>query len=152
DSKITMENTQKIQKTVTKSAVNRVYELYDELDALQTEANDAINLAKQNEENVISVVRKNGETQNIKESDAWEEIWVLGNQTESYGVMAEKYPEAFEKSTLATEKANEVDTFTFAEIGIKSNKVTLRDILRLVEGVVNYTLEENGKQQQPKSE
>jgi hypothetical protein len=106
--------------------------LYEELDALKADATEKINLAKSHKEDEIEITRKDGKVQTLKESLIWDEVRILGEQTEGYELLKGKYPEAFESSEKVALKANEIDTFTIAQLGVHADRMTVRDILNLI--------------------
>lgn len=112
--------------------MTKLNQLYLELDVLKEEASDAIKLAKQHKDKEIEVTRKDGKKQTLKESLLWDEVRVLGDNTEGYDLLKAKYPKAFETSEAVSAKAHEIDTFTLAQLGVHADRVTIRDIIKLI--------------------
>lgn len=106
--------------------------MYLELDTLKEEASDAIKLAKQFKDEEVEITRKEGKTIKIKEALLWDEVRVLGDQTEGYEFLKGKYPKAFELSEAVSAKAHEIDTFTMVQFGIHADRITIRDLIKLI--------------------
>lgn len=113
--------------------------LYEEIDALKADATDKINFAKSHSEDEVEITRKDGKKQTLKEKLLWDEVRVLGENTEGYDLLKGKYPEAFEASAKVSAKADEIDTFTLKELGVHADRMTVRDILNLI---VLFTVKE----------
>jgi len=107
-------------------------QLYNELDALKEESIDIINFAKSHKEEEVEITRKDGKVTKIKELLLWDEVRILGDQTEAYDFLKGKYPDAFSASEKVSAKANEIDMFTIKELGVHSDRMTVRDILKLI--------------------
>ena len=105
---------------------------YNELDILKDEASEALKLARRNGETKITLTRnEGGKPIEITENDGWEEIKYLGKKTECYAILQEKYPAVFEATDKQIAKAKEIDDFVQVNIGIKYDRMTLRDILNV---------------------
>lgn len=123
--------------TLTKELTNgekiqTLNQLYNELDALKEEATDVINLAKSHKDEEVEITRKDGKVTKIKELLLWDEVRILGGETEAYEFLKAKYPDAFEASEKVGAKANEIDIFTLKELGVHADRMTVRDILKLI--------------------
>jgi hypothetical protein len=125
---------------ITREKIEKLSQLYDELDALQRQMNDADAAAKEFKENIVIIARKDGTTSEVPEKALWDEIYQLGKLTEAYGVMSAKYPKVFELTEACNVKAEEIMRFGVAELGIDPLRVRLSDIFRLVEAVVDLKL------------
>lgn len=119
--------------------IETLNQLYNELDALKEEATDVINFAKSHKDEEVEITRKDGKVTKIKELLLWDEVRILGDQTEGYDFLKAKYPDAFEASEKVSAKANEIDMFTLKELGVHADRMTVRDILNLI---VLFTVKE----------
>jgi hypothetical protein len=129
---------------ITGDLLGTLYGMYAELDRLKEDASSAIKAAKQNAQKPITITRKGGTEQKVTEQMLWDELWTLGKQSEAGLRLREKYPEAFAKADAQEAKLTELRAFTVLELGMDAQAVTLRDILRLIEGVVEYKLTPQG--------
>ncbi len=124
---------------ITKEKIDQLYSFYDEIERLQNAANTAINLAKQNKDKAkLKVVRRNGKRVEVLEDLLWQEIWTIGKSSEGYDALKSKYPDAFEKTDAFLAKSRELKKFSVAELGIDTTAIKLTDIIRLVEGLIDY--------------
>jgi hypothetical protein len=113
--------------------IETLFAFYDELDVLAEQTSNAIKNSKLNLENQIEITRV-GEKKpiTISEKLAWDEVRLLGKNTECYPVLAEKYPECFELSAKHQAKADEINEFAIKTFEITSStRMTLRDILKI---------------------
>lgn len=76
----------------------------------------------------------------MKENDLWTEVWHLGADCEGGKILAEKYPEPFKLSRQAEEKKAEIKKFAMAKWGIDPMAMTLSDIIRIMDAIVDYKL------------
>lgn len=112
--------------------IETMNQLYKDFDELKADASDKINFAKSNKENEVTITRNDGKEQTLKEALLWDEVRILGENTEAYEYLKGKYPEAFDASEKVTLKANEIDTFTVKELGVHADRLTVRDIVNLI--------------------
>lgn len=117
--------------------IAKLDQLYLELDILKEEASDAIKLAKLNKEKESEITRKDGKKQTIKQQLLWDEVRVVGDQTEAYDFLRGLYPLAFEKSEAVSAKAHEVDDFCMVQFGIHADRMTVRDIIKLIKALTS---------------
>ncbi len=130
-------------KNVTRGAIERINQLYGELDVLAELSSDAIKLAQTNKDiRKLKVTRDTGKVVEITEAVAWEEIKYLGAKSEAYAIMKTTYPDVFEKADNHQKKVKEIDNFTLAELGIHFDKVTMRDIVNVVDKLVGLKVVE----------
>lgn len=127
---------------ITQDKVVKLYQLYEELDTLTERSSNLIKEAKHNSGNPISVTRESGETVEVAESTLWDEIRYLGDKTEGFAVLQAKYPDAFSASDAVNKQLEEIQKYTIAELGIDALQLKLSDIMRVVEGIVEYKLNE----------
>ena len=99
---------------------------------------ELLKTAQNNRQNLMLVVREDGTQTEINEDAAWEEIKYLGMSTECYAIMKDKYPEAFAASEEHSAKVKEMSDFTLKNFGIRHDRVRISDIMRIVEGMVEY--------------
>jgi hypothetical protein len=84
--------------------------------------------------------RKDGKVVDVPESALWDEIYHLGQTSEAYQFLKDKYPHVFEKTDRYEKKVLEISQFSVAELGVDAIRMRLSDIIRIVEGVVDYKL------------
>lgn len=131
------------ENIITKEKINTLYKLYDELEVIKNEANEALIHAKSFGDMEVEVIRKDGRADKVKEKLLWDEIWILGNRSEGYAVLKQKYPAAFGKTEELNKKAKDIDTYSLRELGISTEKIKISDIIKLVEAIVDYKLDGN---------
>jgi hypothetical protein len=127
---------------INSEKIARLNELTDELEVLEGEATEAINLAKVNKDRKAKVERNDGSVQDVTEGMLWDELWTLGPNSEAGVALRKLYPEAFQKSEKHAEKAREINLFTLSELGISSSAIKIRDIVNLVEALVDFKSKE----------
>jgi hypothetical protein len=127
--------------TITPQDISAFHALYGEVKALNEHASAAIEAAKVNSENELTIAR-DGKPVVVKEGDLWTEVWHLGAQSDGGQILAEKYPEPFKLSADAEKKKGELKTFALTKWNIDPLGMTLSDIMRICEAIVNYRLAE----------
>lgn len=125
---------------ITEEKIAQLNKLYKEVDDINEVVSDAIKNAKRNKENELTIAR-DGKPHTITEALLWEEVRILGEEaTEAYSVLSEKYPEVFTASKEQRAKAEELALFTETAFGISSTQIRLKDIMALVEAMVDYKI------------
>lgn len=125
---------------ITKSFLDNLYTLSAEVDQLNEEVSDAIKAAKLNGKNKITVTRKDGSQHEVSEKLLWDEVWQLGPTSEAAQALATRYPEIFTKNADSQEKAAEMNRLVAIELGINGQGVTVSDIIRIVDAMIDYKL------------
>lgn len=125
---------------ITREKIDKTYQLFNELKVIDEELKNAHNESRKNADEKITVLRRNGKAIVITERTAWEEIYQLGNRTECFEALKEKYPLVFSKTDEHEEKVKEITAFTVLEMDIDAMKLKLSDIFRVVEALVDYKL------------
>lgn len=128
---------------ITKDKIEALRKLYLEIDLLTDEVSEAIKTAKQGQGQLILIKRRDGKEQEIAEKLAWEEIRLLGQNTEAWEPMKARYPKVFELSEAQRLKAKELNDFTMSAFGLVADQVRLGDIFQVVEAFVDYKLGKN---------
>lgn len=144
-----------IGKKITKKKIQRLNEIYAEIDVLAEKASDALKNAKQFKNEQCLVKRPEG-TQMIKQGFLWEEVRMMGKGAgESYDALKALYPNVFELSEKQAEKKEELTVFCHTELGVDPVALRLRDIINLVDQMLEYKMEQMGlsgdKNSPPKS-
>lgn len=128
---------------ITNQKLEALRKLYLEIDLLTDAVSEAIKEAKKFQGNTMLVKRADGKEVEISEKTAWEEIRLLGINTECYEIMKAKYPKVFELGDQQRRKAKELNDFTMSAFGLVSDQVRLGDIFQVVEAMVDYKLGKN---------
>jgi hypothetical protein len=127
---------------ITKEKIKGLYDIYDDLDRLEADASDAIKKAQLNGSKEVLVNRKDKGKQKVTEKMLWDEVYHLGPESEAGDFLKKKYPEAFKKSDMHNVRANELRDYALAQIGIDSQAIKLRDIIQLVDAIVDLKVKE----------
>ncbi len=121
---------------ITKKKIKDLYAIYEEMNPLIDEASELLKRAKLNKDKKIKV-KRDGKTVEVKEGDLWTEIFYKAN-TDARETLKGIYPEVFEKSEQAEAKKDEMIKYSVAELGIHPEQMTLYNLIRLVEGIIEY--------------
>ncbi|TXH50830.1 MAG: hypothetical protein E6Q97_19645 [Desulfurellales bacterium] len=125
--------------TITTEDISAFHALHAEFKRINEKASDAIIAARANSQNDITIAR-NGKAVTLKEGALWDEVWSLGETSEAGAILGEKYPEAFELSGKAEAKKDEMKRFAVLKWQIDPIGMTLSDIMRLCEAIVEWKL------------
>jgi predicted ATP-grasp superfamily ATP-dependent carboligase len=125
--------------TITSEGIARFHTLHSEFKALQDQASAEISTAQLNNDVEITIAR-DGKAVVVKERELWTEVYHLGPACDAGKILSEKYPAAFEVSAKAEEKKKEMQSFAMAEWGINPLAMSLSDIMRVTEALVDYKL------------
>lgn len=131
--------------TVDQEKINKVHQLYSELDQLKEVASELLRTAQDRFQDNEVEIERGGNLIKVREKDLWEEIFQLGRKCQAGEVLNAQHPEVFEAYDKEAEKALELKQYLIAEFGIDYQKIKVSDIFKLVEAVVDYKLS------QPKS-
>ncbi|MEQ9135744.1 MAG: hypothetical protein RLO51_11085 [Thalassobaculum sp.] len=133
---------------ITSDVIAQLYRLYLEFDVLNHGASDAINAAKEHQDKRVTITRKDGTQQEVTERMLWDEVWTLGPKSDAGEHLRATYPEAFEKSDAVKAKTAELRAFSLGNLGIDSQAIRLSDIVKLVDAMLDYKLNEREKARQ----
>lgn len=125
--------------TIKPEDLSQFHSLNGEFKHIQEQASAAIFAAQENKANEITIAR-DGKAIVLPEKALWDEVWVLGPDCEGGKILAEKYPEAFALSAKANAKGAELKGFATLKWGIDPVALSLSDILRVCEAIVDYRL------------
>ena len=125
--------------TITPQDISQFHSLHGEFKRLNEQASAAIIAARGNSENEITIAR-DGKAITVKEKDLWDEVFNLGPDCEGGKILAEKYPDAFTISTQAETKKKEFQALAMSKWNIDPLAMSLSDIMRITEAVVDYKL------------
>lgn len=135
---------------ITGEHIDTVIRLYEELEVLTETESEAIKSAQAgNDEKTAIVKRNNGEEQTVSEKDLWKEVFYIGEGSEGYPILKERYPNVFEQSALHAQKLQEITAYTVTHLGVDPLKMSLSDIIRLIMGVTMFVQQNAGEQPQP---
>lgn len=127
------------QPSITAKDIEHFHKLFAEFRALTDKASNELNTAKLQQDRQINITR-DGKPMSVKEKDLWDEVWHLGANSDAGKALSEKYPSVFQASKQANEKKLEMQKFARAQWDIDPLALSLSDIIRLIEGVVDYKL------------
>jgi len=123
--------------TITGEDIRHFHKLSEDFKATQALASRAIADAKLNQNNELTIAR-DGKPVSIREKDLWDEVWTLGATCEAAGILKEKYPDVFIHSVAADDKRQEIKVFAIERWQVDPLAISLSDIIRIIEGVVDY--------------
>lgn len=123
--------------TITPQDISTFHSLYGEVKTLNEQASASIIAAQENKENELTIAR-DGQPIVVKENDLWTEVFHLGPACEGGQILSEKYPEPFELSAKAEQKKHELKAFALSKWNIDPLGMTLSDIMRMMEAMIEY--------------
>jgi hypothetical protein len=124
-------------KQITPELIEKLENLYAELDTITKDASDSILLAREgSEEKKLNITRDEKEIE-VTEKDLWDEVYNRAT-TNAREILLEKYPQAFEKAELAETKRKELNDFILAELDINPDKMRISALLKLITGYIDY--------------
>ena len=127
--------------TIDPKDISEFHRLHGDFKDLQEQASAAILLAKENQDNELTIAR-DGKAIVVREKDLWDEIWALGPESEAGKVLSEKYADAFNLSADAEKKKGELKAFAQSKWNVDPLAMTLSDIIRIMEAVIEYKFQQ----------
>lgn len=123
---------------LTKQQLNEIYQKYDELEEQQQLASELLRTAQDRFNEVEVWIEREGKKVKVPQRYLWKEVKELGRGCQAEEVLKEKHPEVFEAYDKEAEIAKEINNLTFSYLGIaKHNQISLKDILHLVEAIID---------------
>lgn len=126
---------------ITNEKIKKLDDFYREIETLKIELDNEYVGAREGAENKKqSLVRKtkDGEKEvEISEDRLWYELRNLGWQSQAGETMKKTYPKVFELYEKHSKAVSDMEDFCLKELNINPTKITLLDIIRIVEGVIN---------------
>jgi hypothetical protein len=125
---------------VTNKNIEKLIKLDKEISKLKEDVSNRLNEVKRDfgDEDIEVKDEQKGGTRKIKQKDAWEEVWHLGESAEAYKALKEKYPKLFELSEKRKDKIKEMREFTIKEFGTDYSNMTFSEMIQLIIGIVKY--------------
>jgi hypothetical protein len=121
--------------------IKTLKQLADEANELLWQSTDALNLARQDSDKKPVALERDGKMISITEKDLWDEIWNKAlTEDQAVEILKPRYPDAFEKSLIANEKAQELNLFAMKEFRFNPQQMTLSAIINLVDSLVEDKL------------
>jgi len=124
----------------TAESIAEFHKLSDEFKELNTLASDAVAAARLHQSNEITIAR-DGQPVVVTEKDLWDEVWHLGPDSDAGTILKEKYPQPFELSAQTNKKKEEIKAWAVSKWGIDPLAMSLSDIIKITEAVVDYRLQ-----------
>jgi hypothetical protein len=125
---------------ITKEHIAKMDTFYKDIDSVKAELDNAYVIAREGaEERKQKVMRKiDGKDTEVEapEDKLWYEVANLGEDCEAGKTLKAIYPKVFELSAKHNALVAEMTAYSLKEIGIDPMRITLMDILRIVDGVI----------------
>ena len=129
---------------ITKENINKIDELYREQSKISKKQEKKFSEAeKGSKDRTIERNDKDGNPQEIREYDAWEEAKRLGWESEAGKALRERYPELYELDQKAKEKKNEIYEYCQKEMDVDPFNLSYWEIIKTAKGVMEAVLEDN---------
>ena len=126
-----------------KEKIKGVYKINDDLTLLLETESDLYKKATENRKDKMKITR-GGKKIEVTEGELWDEIRVVGIDSETVKIMEKKYPTLFEVVKKRDAKNKELHDFIQKEFGFSHTEMTIPNYLKLTEAVIEYKLEERG--------
>lgn len=121
-----------------KENINKLSELFAEIATLKAEIDEEYTKVSANaDKRKLEVVRKDGKKQEVNEDLLWFEVKNLGAQCTAGVALKAKYPRIFELTEAHNKKVSEMEAFSIKTFGIDPVKLSMVDIFRIVDGILN---------------
>lgn len=125
---------------ITKQHIKKISEFYSEINKTkETLDNEYVKAREGAEERKVKVERiENNTPKEIEtpEANLWYEVQNLGTNCQAGKALKPKYPKVFEAVEKHEKVVGEMNAYCIKEIGIDPLKLSLLDIIRIVEGVI----------------
>jgi hypothetical protein len=136
-----------MQEAITKEKLEKVYQLSDEILSLNEKVMDCVATVKeQNGDKEHEITRDDGEKVKLKEKILWIELRQMGAECVSGKQLRELYPDIFAMSEKADALSKELEAYTTEHFGINHTTMTIANLFRLSEGMVEYVLDKKTKE------
>jgi hypothetical protein len=129
-------------KEITKTLLDDIYDKYDALTNKQQLASELLKTAQDRFGNTeLEVERKDGTKTKVIQKFLWKEVMELGMDCDAGKTLRTKHPKVFEAYEQEQELTKDINKTLFATFGIATfNKISFKDILLVIEMVVDYKL------------
>lgn len=125
---------------ITKEKIDKLYKINSELVDLEEKANNESSVVRNGAERKRIKIERDGKKITVTEKILWDEVYFGGMESQAAKILKEKYPKVFEYTKKQTEKANELQMFIQAEFGIDYKKMRFSDIIKVVDALFDYKL------------
>lgn len=131
---------------ITKKQLDELYKKYDELDEQRQKASEMLRTAQDRFGETEIEIEREGRKISVPQKFLWKEVMENGKKCQAAEALKEKHPGVFESYDKEEQLAKEVNNLIFQNFGIASHQqVSLRDILGLIDTMMDYKLKEHNK-------
>ena len=121
---------------MTEEQVKKIKKMYEDYEAKFHESEKILTEAQKDSQNRnITRNDKEGNPQEIREYDAWEEAKVLGWESEAGKALREKYPRAYELFQEQQKLKQEIYEYSMKTLKVDPYNLSLKDIIEVAQAV-----------------
>jgi hypothetical protein len=112
-------------------------ELYDELHSLQdTMTANLRTIQARNNDIEQWYVNSDKKEVKVKEKHLWDEIQMIGMNSEAGRILLKKYPEVFEMEAKVLAKKKELEDYSLKELGFNPTAMNLVNLIDLINKII----------------
>lgn len=131
---------------ITKEKLEKVYQLSDEILTLNEKISESMITVKEQNGEREQEMERDGKKVKIKEKVLWTEFGQLGKRHDSYKKLYELYPDIFAMGDKTDALSQELEGYCTEQFDINHTRMTIANIFRLIEGMVDYCLDQKTKE------
>ena len=124
---------------ITQEILDELFKLYEQLNYYRELHSEQLKTVKDQFGDRHVKLNREGQEVIVKEKALWDEVRILGINTQAGQILKEKYPDVFESFEKSEEYVEQVRMFVFKNMGFNFTQMTLGDYIQLTLGLIDYS-------------
>ena len=124
---------------ITQEILDELFKLYEQLNYYRELHSEQLKTVKDQFGDRHVKLNREGQEVIVKEKALWDEVRILGINTQAGQILKEKYPDVFESFEKSEEYVEQVRMFVFKNMGFNFTQMTLGDYISLTLGLIDYS-------------
>ena len=134
---------------ITQEILDELFKLYEQLNYYRELHSEQLKTVKDQFGDRHVKLNREGQEVIVKEKALWDEVRILGINTQAGQILKEKYPDVFESFEKSEEYVEQVRMFVFKNMGFNFTQMTLGDYIQLTLGLIDYSKHADQSTRQP---
>ena len=123
---------------ITQEILDELFNLYEQLNYYRELHSEQLKTVQDQFGQRHIKFNRDGKEVIAKEKDLWDEVRILGINSQAGQLLKEKYPDVFESFEKTEEYVQQVQVFVMKNMGFNFTQMTLSDYIQLTLGLIDY--------------
>ncbi|MCX6785935.1 MAG: hypothetical protein NTZ18_03745 [Candidatus Komeilibacteria bacterium] len=129
---------------ISEEKITDIVRMTKELEDLEYLASEGLRTVQDQHGQDEVELEREGRPIKLKEKILWDEVFVLGEDSDAGKTLKRKYKDVFDAFRKQGEKANELQAYIMRNFGIDYKKMKFSDYIKLIRGLIQFELKQEG--------